>query len=50
MKDTANYEIEYKYLVDLSQINYDSFPFAEIEQAYISTAPVIRIRRIMTIF
>lgn len=46
MKDIANYEIEYKYLVDLSQINYDSFPFSEIEQAYISTAPVIRIRRI----
>lgn len=41
----ANYEIEYKYLVDLSQIDYEKFPFAEIEQAYISVAPVIRIRR-----
>lgn len=43
--DNANYEIEYKYLVDLSKIDYQNFPFAEIEQVYISTAPVIRIRR-----
>lgn len=39
------YEIEYKYLVDLSRCPYQNYPFHQIEQAYISTAPVIRVRR-----
>ena len=39
------YEIEYKYLADLSNINYQQYPFRQIEQAYISTSPTIRIRR-----
>lgn len=40
-----NYEIEHKYLVDLSEVDYLSYPYDLIEQAYISTSPVIRIRR-----
>lgn len=42
---SSHYEIEYKYLVDLTQVDYEKFPFTEIKQAYISVSPVIRIRR-----
>ncbi len=41
-------EIERKYLIEdpgkLPQ-NYQDFPFHEIEQAYLCTNPVVRIRR-----
>ncbi len=43
--NSSHYEIEYKYLVDPAQIDYQKFPYAQIEQAYIHTSPVIRIRR-----
>lgn len=39
------YEIEHKYLVDLAEWNYRDYRYDTIEQAYISTSPVIRIRR-----
>ena len=38
-------EIERKYLIHTLPENLDSYPFHIIEQAYIWTAPVIRIRR-----
>lgn len=37
-------EIERKYLLDKIPFNLDNFPFTYIQQAYISTTPVIRIR------
>lgn len=40
-----NYETEYKYLINPSLIDYSNYPFSEIEQAYLSTSPVIRIRK-----
>jgi CYTH domain-containing protein len=38
-------EIERKYLIDRLPDDYESFPFHEIEQAYLCTDPVVRIRR-----
>ena len=38
-------EIERKYLIPELPDNLDTYPFAEIEQAYICTDPVVRIRR-----
>ncbi len=40
-------EIERKYLIDASALpeNLAAFPFHEIEQAYLCTDPVIRVRR-----
>lgn len=38
-------EIERKYLVDKIPENYREFPCHVIEQAYLCTAPVVRIRR-----
>ena len=38
-------EIERKYLVRELPDNLDSFPHTEIEQAYLSTSPTLRIRR-----
>lgn len=38
-------EIERKFLVDTPPDGYESCPFHEIEQAYLCTDPVIRIRR-----
>lgn len=38
-------EIERKYLVACPPQNYDSFPSRRIEQAYLCTDPVVRIRR-----
>jgi inorganic triphosphatase YgiF len=38
-------EIEKKYTVTTLPENLDSFPFSEIEQAYLSTDPVLRIRK-----
>lgn len=38
-------EIERKYLITTPPADYKSWPFHEIEQAYLCTEPVIRIRR-----
>ena len=38
-------EIERKYLVNFLPEGYDACPFHEIEQAYLCTEPVVRIRR-----
>ena len=40
-------EIERKFLVDLSDLPFDpkDYPARKIEQAYLCTAPVVRIRR-----
>lgn len=42
-----NVEIEKKWLVDINNIpfNINDYPFLVIEQAYLNTRPVIRIRR-----
>ena len=38
-------EIERKYLVHTLPADYQSYPFHQIEQAYLCTEPVVRIRR-----
>lgn len=38
-------EIERKYLVHVLPDGYENYPFHRIEQAYLCTEPVIRIRR-----
>ena len=38
-------EIERKYLVKQIPENYESFPCHAIEQAYLCTGPVVRVRR-----
>ena len=38
-------EIERKYLVDLSGIDIEAYPSKELEQGYLSTIPVVRVRR-----
>lgn len=38
-------EIERKFLIDTLPANLDSYPFHKIEQGYLCTNPVIRIRR-----
>lgn len=38
-------EIERKYLIDRLPENLNSYPCRKIQQAYLNTAPVIRIRR-----
>lgn len=38
-------EIERKYLIDTPPEDYRSWPFHQIEQAYLCTAPTVRIRR-----
>ena len=40
-----SYEIERKYLVKQVPENLASYPFHEIEQGYLCTEPVVRIRR-----
>ena len=40
-----SYEIERKYLVKQVPENLVSYPFHEIEQGYLCTEPVVRIRR-----
>ena len=40
-----SYEIERKYLVKQVPGNLASYPFHEIEQGYLCTEPVVRIRR-----
>ncbi|MBR5510464.1 MAG: CYTH domain-containing protein [Lachnospiraceae bacterium] len=41
----ASYEIEKKYLIHTLPENLDSYPYHEIEQGYLCTEPVVRIRR-----
>lgn len=38
-------EIERKYLIDTPPEDYRSWPFHQIEQAYLCTAPTVRVRR-----
>ena len=38
-------EIEKKYLVNLSGINYNDYPYHSLEQGYLSTNPVVRVRK-----
>ena len=38
-------EIERKFLVETAPDNFESYPFHMIEQAYLCTEPVVRIRR-----
>lgn len=38
-------EIERKFLVHTPPIQYEHFPFHQIEQAYLCTEPVVRIRK-----
>lgn len=38
-------EIERKFLIETAPDGYETYPFHEIEQAYLCTEPVIRIRR-----
>ncbi len=38
-------EIERKYLIDKLPAGYEQYPFHQIEQAYLCTDPVVRIRR-----
>jgi len=38
-------EIERKFLVETAPENFESYPFHMIEQAYLCTEPVVRIRR-----
>ena len=40
-----SFEIERKYLVSAAPENLSSFPYHEIEQGYLCTEPVVRIRR-----
>lgn len=44
-KELSLMEIERKYLVSHLPEDYTSFPFHSIEQAYLCTEPVVRIRR-----
>ncbi len=38
-------EIERKFLIDESQFDYSSYPCKELIQGYLSTSPVVRVRR-----
>lgn len=38
-------EIERKFLIKAGAFDYESYPFKELEQGYLSTDPVVRIRR-----
>lgn len=38
-------EIERKYFIDCPPDNYQDYPFHKIEQGYLSTSPVVRVRR-----
>ena len=44
-----NYEIERKYLVRTPPKDLSAFPCHDIEQGYLCTDPVVRIRRTMNI-
>ena len=38
-------EIERKFLVDLTNIDYKKYPCLSLEQGYLSTGPVVRVRK-----
>ena len=38
-------EIERKFFIEQAPANYESYPFRSIEQAYLCTNPVVRIRK-----
>lgn len=38
-------EIERKFLVDVSQIDYKSYPCKKLVQGYLNTRPVVRVRK-----
>ena len=38
-------EIERKFLITNPLFNYDTYPFHTIEQGYLCTEPVVRVRR-----
>ena len=40
-----NMEIERKFLVDTAAFDYKKYPHLELSQGYLSTAPVVRIRK-----
>lgn len=40
-----SYEIEKKFLIEHPPANYESYPHLELEQGYLSTNPVVRIRK-----
>lgn len=40
-----NYEIERKYLIKTLPENLETYPHKELEQGYLSTGPVVRIRK-----
>lgn len=40
-----HYEIERKYLIPALPAGLESYPYHDIEQAYLCTSPVVRIRR-----
>lgn len=43
--DHKSMEIERKFLVQTPPADYTEYPFHQIEQAYLCTSPVVRIRR-----
>lgn len=45
MTDDNSYEIERKYLVSQLPDNLNSYEHSELEQGYLSTSPVVRVRR-----
>lgn len=45
MNQSNNHEIERKFLIEKAPEGYESYPFRMIEQAYLCTDPVVRIRR-----
>lgn len=45
MPNTNSYEIERKFLVNTLPDNLNSYPHYELEQGYLSVAPVVRVRR-----
>ncbi len=38
-------EIERKFLVDISKISLNEYPYKELEQGYLSVNPVVRVRK-----
>lgn len=38
-------EIERKYLIETAPAGYEKYPFHQIEQGYLSTEPVVRVRK-----
>jgi CYTH domain-containing protein len=45
MQEDTNMEIERKFFIEKAPENYETYPFRQIEQAYLCTSPVVRVRR-----